>query len=244
MNHLRRISIVLLALTALFYSPLNAQESDNESNISLDQLFDRTRSNLLPTTDNRYVEGSPYLVDDWRRATIELTGGHRTKFIPTKFNIYESRLEVKHEDRIMAFGLEKVNQFDFVAQNGKRVTFKNNFNSEEYDIHRAIPLQVLHEGPVMLLKKYKVNLVEAFGNEYGSGHEVDEYVRKEFYYLRMPNEKFHEVKTRKWSFFRNLPSHKQEIKKYVKDRDLDLDKEEDLIKIADYYSSLLEKESS
>ena len=99
--------------------------------------------------------------------------------------------------------------------------------------------EVLEEGKCDLYRRYTCRLEEGYYNKaLSAGDRSYKYVKFEHYYMSKDNEPAVKIKAKKGSLFKIMTENKDEIDIYIKENKLKLSKEEDLIKLINYYNSL------
>jgi hypothetical protein len=193
---------------------------------------------LTPYTD---IEGSPYLFEDWSRATIGLTNAGLKENVAYKFNIYDNELEVINEagntiyltkDFVEYVEMERPSIMLANAQQQgllPRLLFKKGFDSVK-GIQANDLVNVIAEGnKYTLIRKFYADLVTPPKNSY-TPTAGRMFVFEETYYLIDRNEKVSNVKNRTSVILKALNPDDQEMaKQIIKDRKLDLGREDHLV---------------
>jgi hypothetical protein len=216
------------------------------SNIS---IFDNLNSSNLSLESNsgtlRYenIEGSPY-IDNAVGANKNLPIGkfytHEFEFMETalaRYNAFTDNIEVSLlEDGVDYYLLIKKPNFLYIILGEK--TYR------AYEINGILGFFVLLSGDdkqhCVLLKKETIAFIkeEKASSSFVSGTPNSFKRMKDVYYFKLNNE-FVEIPRKKKLFYSLFKEKNNIIKSYITSNNLKITKEEDLLKVANYYNSLL-----
>lgn len=193
---------------------------------------------ITPYTD---VEGSPYLFEDWSRATIGLTNVGVKENVAFKFNIYDNELEVINEAGNTIYLTKDF--VEYVEMERPSLILANSMNQgllpsllfkKGFEVVKGIGpndlVNVLAEGDkYTLIRKFFSDLVTPPKNSYTptSGRM---FVFEESFYLIDANENVSSVKNRSNVIIKALaPEDQEKAKQIIKDKKLDLGREDHLV---------------
>lgn len=221
----------LLIITGLLISQYgNAQIS----NVNL---------NGIPLRLSQYegVEGSPYLFEDWGKATIGTANSGLRENVSYKFNAHLNELEVINDSGIPIILINNFVDYAILERPASllalgdpvgmlpKLLFKKGF-----EVGKAIQsnnlVNVLHEGKnYTLIRRFYSDLVIPLKNSYAVS-QGKMFVFEETYYLLNKNAKVSSVKNRTNSIVGALGDSDQELaKKIIKENKLDLAREDHLV---------------
>jgi hypothetical protein len=180
------------------------------------------------------VVGTAFLNDTWTNAIVKTQKDEIYKDIKVKYNVLEDLLYFLGEkDVTMGFVLP-IKEFSLLSVNNTSVkVFRSGFPKIS-DYGASSFYQVLTEGKILLLKKNIKRIAE--NREYNSAVTVKEIIDNTKYFLYQAG-KMREVKKDK-SFILSYFNDKNEIKDFIANKKIEPKKEEDLIKLVNYYNTL------
>lgn len=174
------------------------------------------------------IQGSPFLNKEFIKGELLMSDSTKYIGIPLRYNIYTDEIEYQGPD-----------ESEF-ALGDKTMAIKISFDNHEFkyisssEVKSYLEFVVL--GKATLLKKYKVRYVEA---EKAKAYEKSMPARfergTENYYIEFQDGKISYVPNNK-NIASLFPDKKEEIEKYVKAEKLKLKKEDDLIKLINFYN--------
>jgi hypothetical protein len=156
--------------------------------------------------------------------------------VPMRYNAYADEIEIKSHTMDKNYGAlikdpsiyVKINTdihvfFPYEGSNEKGGYFNLLAEGKTYSLYKKT--KAVFKEPVEAKSSYQSNTPASF--------------EKSTTYYLMQNGTLLELPTNKNKLLKALDLKKEEIKKYVKDNNLDVDKEGDLIKVVTYFDSLL-----
>lgn len=199
--------------------------------------------NGVPLRLSQYegVEGSPYLFEDWGKATIGTTNSGLRENVSYKFNAYSNELEVINDSGTAIILTNDFVQYAILERPASllasgvpagmlpKLLFKKGF-----EVGKAIQsndlVNVLHEGKnYTLIRRFYSDLVIPPKNSYAAS-QGQMFVFEETYYLLNKNAKVSSVKNKTNSIVAALAESDQELaKKIIKENKLDLAREDHLV---------------
>jgi hypothetical protein len=236
-KNIHRLPLAAIALCILFSGTLHSQVKRIHTYGDYNQNF-----MISPNAPEYGVLGTPYLNPEFMFGNVRIKDGSEMQTL-LRYNIYNQTLEVILEkdtlELVRAFSLE-----DFTLNNRKFVY--RLYTAEEFGktFLAADYFEVLAEsGKLELLRQHKM-VVEtniAISNYMGGiGDGRDYFVhRTDLYLMDHRDKSIRKLDTGKRDFLSLFGEKKDEIRSYIREENLKLSKEEDLIRIINYYNSLV-----
>lgn len=180
------------------------------------------------------IEGSPYLDDDLLKGYVKFSFGDSTvQYV--RYNIYSDEMEYLDGEKL--YVIENVNSLDHVHVNGHFLfyrTYKLRNSFREGYLDRLV------EGRYNLYLKYNVDFEEAKPAR-SSYHEPtpNRFVMKNpTWYCSIDNSVIKNFETDNSSLEEIFREDFAEMKKYIKAEKLKLRKQEDVVRLFEYYNSM------
>jgi hypothetical protein len=178
------------------------------------------------------VEGSPYLTDAFTDATVFFARGPETVF-PVRYNIYNDYIEYRQNDQTFILNpsvlIDKIYIGDEILVVDK-YEYKGKLKQGYFTL--------LDSGKIVLLSKKVVVYKESQGAKaFESGSTVPTYTRASNHYYFKKNGELIRVDNLK-NIIANLPTHQEEVTKFAKEEKISVRKENELVKLFQYYNSL------
>ena len=185
---------------------------------------------------NRYqdIKGSPYLFGNWARGDIIDLQGDLHTYILLNFNGYTGEVEVKLNDQFI-----ELNEQDYKEI---RVLSKENdppmvFKSKVHEQFQGRFVQLIYQGSkINFIKDFNVVYSDEEIHNVGETLVVKRFAKQITYYL-MADGKLQLTKLRKKKIL-ELLGHKKELESVIKHNRLDIQTEEGLTQLLDYYESM------
>lgn len=226
----------LLLLTVTFLLTTNLVYSQSEqSEVTSEDLRDLVSGKVVPEIRKTEIIGSPYLFDKFREGSLELYNGSKTEVFLMNFNIHDEWVEYLDGNSIIAIGLDRVKSFEFYNQNKVQV-FRKGYSSKKLDPSEFV--EVLAAGKATLLLKQEVNLHENIAS-YGSATKKNEYRDNQRYYIHKGNKTIYLKRLRERTILREL-GNSNELKRYIKEKNLDMRSIADITQLVNYYNKIQE----
>ncbi len=225
-----RTTLIILLFSPLFVFSQNINPEIN--GITLAPL----------TTTGKKIEGDSYFTSDWTEGTVVVSTDN--KEIPLnklKYDILEDKLIFQNAVGVFEFPKGSVYRFTLNIYNEKTARFqKYKFIAGLDGISKYTPasfFEVIYEGDkVKFLKKTYAELRKAASASYGSHTEEYVYVRQEEWYIYNQG-KAVAVKKNKKSILEALGGDTKEWEKFIKDNQLNLKKDDDIVALLKYYET-------
>jgi hypothetical protein len=158
------------------------------------------------------------------------------KNVPMRYNAYSDEIEIKNGSSKDSYGALMKDPSVFVK------IFKNIYVFIPYkgSNEKGGYFNILADGNTYdLYKKTKATFHEAHVAKTSYDSNRPPYFSKDVTYYLVKDGRFYELPTRKSKILKVMDEKKKQVKTYVKQNDLDLDKEADLVKLVTYFDSLL-----
>lgn len=213
-----------------------------ESPLLIKDRLDRVSSikaggSAIEGFDNRIagIKGSPFLFDDWLSGKVIFDNGKEEKNLQLNFDLYNNLLEVKTERGIKVAKPEQVQFIEIKYSTNKIKKYMPLSGYSTTDNEKAEGFaEVLYDGTIKLVKK---TLVKVHKPSYRPSHDVGNYdyeIRKKERVYLLEEGVLKEVK--RMPDFGELT---KKVKAFSKQNKLRVRKEKDLIRMVEYYDSLL-----
>lgn len=207
-----------------------------------DKLNTQERSNPIKLSD---IKGSPYLNDRFMQGEIiigEESEGHHN----LRYNIYSDQIEVLREDNVQNASSEDP-KYDVILKLDKIKIILDGKTIEPYyhltDSNKTIKsffIEVYKNNKYTLLNKKRCVLTPA--QKATTPNQADRAARFNIYddyYVLTDSEQYpQKLELKKRTFAKSFPEYSKPLKEYLKKEEINLKKQEDLIKVLDYLSVL------
>lgn len=179
------------------------------------------------------VEGSEFLYEKWLPATVKNTKGDEFKNVMVKYNLLEDvPYFLGKADQAMSFATP-LTEFTVQKENGELQKFMAGLPAlDKYNEFTFY--EVLVDGKTKLLKKTAKKITES--RAYNSATTVKNIVDNTNYFVFEDGNLSMIKKDKK--FLMAALSRKEDIQKYLSNKEVSIKKEEDLIKALEKYNSL------
>ncbi|WP_310377495.1 hypothetical protein [Flavobacterium sp.] len=233
------MKINLFYISLLFFVSYNSN-SQRISDI-VDPFSSNTtlfkNSNQNKTALNK-IEGSPYLIEEFRSASIS---GIAQKLM-IRYNAFTDIIEVQNENKEL-FSLTKSNPFN----NIEIVLIPNKIKLINYlakgNAFFGYLFEIYNQENLALYRRDRITLKK--GKEASNSYQVATetmYVKENVeYYISFKNETALQMVKNKKELEAIFPNHKQEIEIFLKNNNYSFKKEQDLIEIAKFITTLIIK---
>lgn len=179
------------------------------------------------------VKGSPWLSDDWVMGMVKLGNGSTYKDVPLKYDQVSGELIFRDKSgKSLAFA-DPVSEFKISDARKGEMLFRSGFKAVDSNTGQSF-YQVLYDGGTILLKDMKKNIIEH--RAYNSASTVKSIVETPAYYLILKGQPVKIRKDKKAVL--SVLSQTDQLEKYIKDNNLNLKDDPDLIKLITFYDSV------
>jgi len=181
------------------------------------------------------VEGSPYLNEEWKQGTILLNGNEKIEGLQMRYNLYAQTFEVFENNQV--YSLTEPTAFELIELEN-RLFF---YNNKERDAKLPTGyFQLIYDGATKLFLKRSIDYLDAKKGTtpYHASVEVPMLIVKEAYFIKNSTGTVIPVGLRQNSILSALADHRSEVKAYVKEKGLKLNKLQNVLILLEYYDTL------
>ncbi len=203
------------------------------SNFSQFSFTELSRSHFDKFADMLNVEGEFFLNEKWLQGTIYFTTKQMVKNDSIRYFIFGKEMHVCHDGKTMAI-INQTAMDSIVIDNHRFVYTGFYYGSKLVQDY----LDLLSDKPLKLYKHYSNKFIKAKEVSSYQDQASDKYVMKEEYYIARGDETPHFFNPTKRNVITLFANRKNEILEYVKINKLKFKKEDDLIRVFNYYGSL------
>jgi len=185
-------------------------------------------------------EGSPYFSVDYVKSNIQLLSGKTYYDIPIRFNQLTGEVVFKTSDgqeMLMSSPFQRIE----LLYEGKPYVFRSGFPAIDKQTDLSV-YQLLDSGTAVLLKYTAIQYQDK--QTYNSPTIVRTYTKKENHYAWTPSKGLIRVPKNEgeWSAF--FGNHQTEMNSFIRKENIKLRKEEDVVRLFQYYNQLLKQVSA
>lgn len=189
--------------------------------------------------ENRYsdVEGSPYLYNSWRSASIIDNIGKEYQNKSIKYDCYKDVIELNQDGNILVLNSQIYPKFEisFIADENNKIVkriFKSGYKVNGYK--EGAYFEVLYEGLFSFVKKIKIEFVDETVNSYGTSTRIKRFLSSEKYFLIDQAGISKELKLKRSSLLEALGSSSNNALKYINENKIKVKGESDVIEILNH----------
>jgi hypothetical protein len=183
------------------------------------------------------ITGNVYLSEEWKSASIRVKSNSREfTNVKSRLNLYTNQIEVALKDVVRVIDGAKVESFNWgdsemVFVNAGSYKFKNETLTGF--------MQILSEGSIPLLKQTHVIIKRPDYNvQLNVGSKSTRIVKEEMFYYAQGSDLFNAKSLTKKKLLSLFSDSASEIESYMREQSLLPARENDLIKIFQYYNKL------
>jgi hypothetical protein len=175
---------------------------------------------------NKYVDvqGSPYLNEAWKVGAVTAANSKSYPNLKVRYDVFAGELEYQQNNQTYKLSPSAIKEFK-ITDNDEMV-FRNGFAAVNNNTPTTF-YQVLVDGPTKLLKHFKVNIIE--NKPFNSATTTKEFQKQEQYFIAKPDGTIQRIQKNKKSVLAALPEEKDRLEKLIKEQDLNLNDESNLI---------------
>lgn len=196
----------------------------------------------ISTFDDRYegVEGSPYWEEYFFQGSVWMNNGGEKEDIPIVLNLHERQIETILNNMLHVIPFNLVDSLVMEDSTGKKHKFLVRQINTEKGPTQATLIQCLYQGNSTLYKVYEKVFREAdYEGAYSADQRQDVYRDEIKYYLRLGDETvFQRLRFNRSSCLKALESQKSVVKTYIKQENLRLEEESEIIQLLGYFDGL------
>lgn len=236
MRTLLMAMLFTMVCTIAFSQTTNQEISILDRNVNPGQVI-----NELPLPPPG-MEGSFYLNENWLTGDFTITNSDKLyKNFPLRYDLKNQLLEIENNDQTKICTLPVLRTFSYRNHNNEIESYINTELID--DANKILPksiAQVLYEDKLMLIGVPYVEVKDpTYVPAIDMGNRNQKILKKIDYYV-INNARAHKITGS--SFKKNegiFGNKKSDVENYIKENRLKFNKEDDLVKIFDYYNSLI-----
>ncbi len=179
---------------------------------------------------NNTIDGDPYFSPNWKPGMLYLENDVEISVNLLNYNVFESSLTYMERNKEYLIS---------TYTDLKKFEIGNDVFVYLYSDHSKDIYQLLSDGPIRLLKRYYCKILMGMESKGIIGATNDKYMMNDDLYVQKEGLQPDEFKTRKRDLFKLMDDKREEIKVYIDDKGLNINKEEDLIQVFNYYNELI-----
>jgi hypothetical protein len=236
-------SVIIVLLTQALFSVVAMSQqalSRYPSDFSnAEQLMQDVSGKPIFMKVNYNVEGSPFYPEEYYLAIVFVKNGKKYNDVRVKFNLQENLLLFKLPDGTEMSAVTPVNKIIFTdtSEGGMMLNrvFENGFASIDKQNEQTY-YEVLDSGKVKLLKCYSVSYDDR--KYYAQASITRVFLQKEKYYIRLMDGTMRKIGKGAAALLSLFTDKKNELQKFISEKNLKCRKENDWRKVIAYYNSL------
>ncbi len=231
------LTLLILAASVCFSQTFSTVGVPTGSKVESTSVIDGVVTHSYSNTGKIPINGTPFLSDYFDHGILELHDGQKSGSELMRYNIAKDLFEiVRGNDTLI---LNRPYAVKYIYLDNKVFVFDPKLR-ENVDRKFNGYFQLCVDGKLSLfMKRLKKLSFDNFVSNYQGGSGT-----KEYYYIDnvsfigkiSDGEPFLMKSSKK--FIKNLTTHKAEVKAYIKDEKIKFNKEEDLVRLVNYYNSL------
>lgn len=227
---MRSFTVILFNL--LFFVSINgfSQQSLTFSGSGENSFRSGYFTKYVPGKDYKEIEGSPYLFENWNTAIFNLESAETVTLESCKYDVYDDKILFLQDEIPLYFSNpEDIDRFTIGSSEFINLRLKK--NTGFYEI-------LVEEMNLVLLKKYNCGIIKGKESDGINKATKDKFKMSFNYFLIKDNIELIKFKTKEKNILKLLIDKKPEIEKHIKDNKLKCNKENDLVEILKFYSTL------
>ncbi len=227
------VTTKLIGQSSVYKTVILPADIHGEKTVIKDGITTRYYDKLMPS----YINGSPYLNDDFMFGQFALKDGRRVEKTKFRYNIYYDTFEMLYKNDTLI--ISKPYNLKWLTLNDKTYIYTT-LLPEGSKVKNGY-FEVLAKGQLSLYLKrtIKVEYDEFLPNYKGGGGTKEFYYERDISYYVEDNNNYVFVLTSKRRFLKNIPDHKSEIKKFMKQNKTKIREESSVVQLINYYNSFL-----
>lgn len=238
MNFIGRFFLLVVSCLLCICHTAGAQITTPKSpNVRFDEMM---RGGLMIGPD-RYVDvvGNPFIEEDFQLGEVIHMDSTITRDVLMRLNHHTDEIEFKMDEKILVFA--KPRQIDHVTFGHRSFAYYDFVQNRKKD---AGYFEVLAWGNTkLLLRRNTIVKREQLPPSDMSGGNFKDYFRTtEEYFLKKGSAPAIQIQKGKRSMLKALEDHEVELSEFIKENDLNLRSEEEMIDLIYFYNSISQNE--
>lgn len=229
-----------LFFTCLSYaqvSPITKIEIPRGTRVESTEIIDGVATHNYSSKSTIPINGSPFLNENFTAGVLELYDGSKSGEVLLRYNISKDLFEIlRNEDTLT---LVRPFAVKYIYFNDEVFIFDPKLREDTERIYNGY-FQLRVDGKLSLyIKRRKELSFDSFAQNYkgGSGTKEYYYIDKVSYVGKTKKGKAFLLNSSK-KLLKNLHDYKAEVKTFIKVNKIKFKKEEDIVKVIEYYNSL------
>lgn len=203
---------------------------------STSPLFTDSRGTLIKKDRYADVSGSPYLFEEWSNGSVKTKSGKVYNDLQLKYNILTQMLMFKNEEGESFSFVDPLQEFQITQKQGDAPKVFVSGLPKTDEITDNSFLQKIAGGKISLFKRYHVDLNQSSGG-YGAQKGEKSFITSFTYYILRDNV-LKKISLSKKTLTSILPGIETEIYNFIREKKIDLKKDNDLKKLFDFANNL------
>lgn len=222
-----------LSLLMVFLTVPLAQAQDDEVMRENLQNFAK-QGGILRTQSVTEFRGTPFF-NEWTKGHVILGKNKVTQPITLRYDMEYDAVQFAQDEKIFAITNDKMEGFVIYTTDGN-IKFKNGFNTDKDDITPNTLLRIIYDGNIKLVAHHTSTLQENMPT-YGTANTVSEFVNDTNFFL-VKDGIFHEVGLNDDDILEVLSDHREELRRFAEENNLNFSQEPELKKILGHYDQI------
>jgi len=234
-------SLLPLLFLILTFSPQAFAQGQVSSEISPDEVRRLLDSNQMPRHQSVNTTGTPYLFEDFHDGVFELFNGRTTRQMPLRYNSNDQSLEFLDGDIAYSVDSNSVKSFEIYIDNATH-KFKRGYEASRLSKNDFV--QIIIDDNLKLFARH-FTTYQRDVPVYNSATRHDVYQSDVAYYVQIGDNDLERIRSlRERRVMTHINSHRDEIDAFIRSREIDFSKAEDVKQLFIYYNSLLAESSA
>jgi hypothetical protein len=192
---------------------------------------------VIRTKKYEDIKGSAYLYTSWNSGTLTDRSGKVYSNLLLKYDSYKDQVELNQEGQVFEVSASMYPKFtlNYVEPTTNKVVkhlFSAAYTVEGFNKFSYFDL--LYEGELTLLRKYKTSFIEENVSGYGTSGAQKSFQSKTLYFIIDKNGVSKDIKINKKSILEAFPEQSSTIEEFIKERKIKVKTEQDLIDIIEF----------
>jgi hypothetical protein len=181
------------------------------------------------------VKGHPYLFEDWTEGTVKQSNGKTYSAVPLKYNILTDEVFFKDPKtgQLLAFVVPVI-EFKINGTNTEGLLFRNGYKAFD-NLSAKSYYQVLFDGGTQLIKRVSKRINEE--KPLNSASSIKSFEELTSYFLARSGTPMR-IRRDKKSILLALGNNSVALENFIKENQLNLKEENDLVRLITYYNTL------
>jgi len=233
-----RFTLIILLLSIDSCCHAQNQPTGYDVQINLNEIL-LGSSDYIRTFSSGYegVKGTPNIFEDFHKGNLYFNNKTSISNIMINYDCYHDNVLYSNGSKILIINSQNIDFFTIRSiDEEKFLLFKQVFLESE---KRRIFLQVIYDKQSILYKRYKKEFLKAdYTGPYNANRRYDEYIDEQEYYIKLSEGEIQQIKSRQKFIKEIFWNNSAMVEKFIKDEDINLKEEDDLIRLINFYDNL------